>query len=85
VTPRAGLDAVARRKYPSTCWESNPSRLARSSVTTLAELPRLSKFLYDTFITILFNHNLNRHIPLKLQLSLVTVHRTTMSMQVGLI
>jgi hypothetical protein len=39
---RAGLVAVAnnrKKNYP--CWESNPDRPARSSVTVLNEIPRL--------------------------------------------
>jgi len=30
--PRAGLDAVAKRKTPSPCWELKPDRPARSLV-----------------------------------------------------
>jgi hypothetical protein len=33
-----GLDVVAKRKGPYPCRESNPGRLARSSVTILTEL-----------------------------------------------
>jgi hypothetical protein len=36
---RTGLDAVAKRKIPSPCWELNPGRPARGAVTVLAELP----------------------------------------------
>jgi hypothetical protein len=32
VDPRAGLDAVAKRKIPSPCRESNPCRQARGLV-----------------------------------------------------
>jgi len=35
---RAGLDAVAKRKIPRSCWESNTGPLARSLVTILTEL-----------------------------------------------
>jgi hypothetical protein len=38
VRPRACLDTVARRKYPSPCRESNPGHPARSLVTVLSEL-----------------------------------------------
>jgi hypothetical protein len=38
VGPRAGLDAVAKRKIPSRCRESNPDRSARSVVTIPTEL-----------------------------------------------
>jgi hypothetical protein len=38
VGPRAGLDAVARRKYPIPCRESNLGRPARSLVTMLTEI-----------------------------------------------
>jgi hypothetical protein len=41
--PTAGLGAVARRKYPSLCRESNPVRTVRSLVTILFELRRLHK------------------------------------------
>jgi len=30
VGPRAGLNVVARRKYPSSCWKSNFGRPVRS-------------------------------------------------------
>jgi hypothetical protein len=38
VRPRVGLNAVARRKSPSPCRESNPGRPARSLVTILTEV-----------------------------------------------
>jgi hypothetical protein len=37
VGPRAGLDAVVKRKIPSLCWQSNPSRPARSTVAIPTE------------------------------------------------
>jgi hypothetical protein len=45
VAPRAGVDAVAKRKNPfiGTCRESNPDRPARSLVTTLTAIPRLDR------------------------------------------
>jgi len=39
---RAGLDAVAKRIYHCPCRETNPDRLARSLVTILTELSRLT-------------------------------------------
>jgi hypothetical protein len=39
--PRACLDAVMKRELPCPSRESNPGCAARSSVTVLAELPRL--------------------------------------------
>jgi hypothetical protein len=51
--PRAGLDAVARRKNPSPSRESNPDFPARSLVTILTELPLLShcetRVYYDVY------------------------------------
>jgi hypothetical protein len=41
VSPRAGLDAVAKRKISSHCRESNPDRPAPSLVTILIELSGL--------------------------------------------
>jgi hypothetical protein len=41
VGPRDGLDAVAKRKIPSPCRESNSDRPAFSLVTILTELFRL--------------------------------------------
>jgi hypothetical protein len=41
VSPRAGLDAVAKRKNPCPCRELNPGRPACSLVIMLSELPRL--------------------------------------------
>jgi len=35
---RAALDAVAKRKLPCLCWESNLGHLARSLVTVLTEV-----------------------------------------------
>jgi hypothetical protein len=47
VGPRAGLDAVAKRRRPYPCQESNRGRLASILVTILTELPRLSvNFVY---------------------------------------
>jgi len=43
VSPRAGLDAVAKRKILCSCWEWNPGRPARSLVTILTELYRLTQ------------------------------------------
>jgi len=40
VGPRAGLDAVSKRRIPSPCRKSNPGRLAHNLVTILTELPR---------------------------------------------
>jgi hypothetical protein len=40
VGPRAGLNAVAKRKIPSPCGESNSDRPVRSLVTILTELSR---------------------------------------------
>jgi len=37
---RAGMDAAARRRYPSPCRESNPSRSDYNVVTLLSELSR---------------------------------------------
>jgi hypothetical protein len=42
VDPRAGLDAVGRRKYPKPSRGSNAGRPARSLVAILPELPILS-------------------------------------------
>jgi len=39
--PRAGLDASAKRKLPTPCWELNPGRAAHNLVSMLTELPRL--------------------------------------------
>jgi hypothetical protein len=41
VGPRAGLDAVAKRKTLYPCRDSNPGRPVRSLVTILTELSRL--------------------------------------------
>jgi hypothetical protein len=41
VRPRANIDAVANRKIPCPCRESNPGRSAHSLVTKLTELSRL--------------------------------------------
>jgi hypothetical protein len=41
VDPRAGPDAVAKRKIPSSRHESNPDRPSRSLVSTPTELSRL--------------------------------------------
>jgi len=41
VGPRDGLSAVAKRKIPNLCLESDPRRLALSVVTILTEIPRL--------------------------------------------
>jgi hypothetical protein len=57
VDPRAGLDAVARRKNPSPCRESNAGRPARSLVTILTELPLLP-------VCLLSNKILSLHILL---------------------
>jgi hypothetical protein len=38
VGPRAGLDAVVKRKFPNPCQESNPSRQTRSLVAIPTEL-----------------------------------------------
>jgi hypothetical protein len=38
VGPRAGLDAMAKRKFLCPCRNSNPGRLARSLVTVLIEI-----------------------------------------------
>jgi len=46
---RAGLDAVAKRKNPCPCRESNPGRTAFSLVTILVELP-LTHFHVFIFI-----------------------------------
>jgi len=37
MSPRAGVDVVAKRMRPCTCRESNPDCVARSLVTTLTE------------------------------------------------
>jgi len=42
VDPRAGLDAVARRKNPSPCRESNAGRPAPCLVSILTYVPRLT-------------------------------------------
>jgi len=39
--PRAGLDAVAKRKNPCSCREPNPGSPAHSLVTILTELSLL--------------------------------------------
>jgi hypothetical protein len=41
VGTRAGMDAMARRKIPCLCRESNPGRPSRSLVTILTELTQL--------------------------------------------
>jgi hypothetical protein len=41
--PRVDLDAVAKRKIPCLCQESNPGSPARSVITTLTELSRLQQ------------------------------------------
>jgi len=41
LSPRAGLDAVAKRRNPFPCRKSNLGRRARGLVTILTELPRL--------------------------------------------
>jgi len=38
VSPRAGLEAVAKGKFPYPCLESNPDHAARSIVTILTEI-----------------------------------------------
>jgi hypothetical protein len=58
VGPRAGLEPVVKRKYPSACRESNRGRPVRSLVTILTELPRLtapSITLFESFITVVRN------------------------------
>jgi hypothetical protein len=49
--PRAGLDAVAKRKIPNPCRESDPDRPARRLVTVPTELHRLRCYLmcYNLF------------------------------------
>jgi hypothetical protein len=42
VDPRAGLNAVAKRKIPCLCRETNSGRPDRSLVTILTELLRFS-------------------------------------------
>jgi hypothetical protein len=44
--PRAGLDAVVKRKIPYSCWESNTGRPFCSSVITLTELHQLFSISY---------------------------------------
>jgi hypothetical protein len=46
--PRVGLNAVAKRKIPSPCLESNPDRPARGLVTILSELHRPSEHRHRT-------------------------------------
>jgi hypothetical protein len=41
VGPRAGLDAVVKKKIPSTCRESKPDCATRSLIAILTQLPRL--------------------------------------------
>jgi hypothetical protein len=43
VGPRAGLEAVAKRKIPSSCPEWKICRRSRSLVTILTELSRFKK------------------------------------------
>jgi hypothetical protein len=38
MNPRGGLDAMAKRKFPYTCRDTNPTHLAHSLVTVLTEL-----------------------------------------------
>jgi hypothetical protein len=45
VGPRISLDAVAKRKIPSLCPESNPDRPGRSLVTIPTELSRFPFFV----------------------------------------
>jgi len=52
VGSRAGLGAVAKRNHPCPYRESKPSRLARSLVTLLAELPRLQQVLSQSIATV---------------------------------
>jgi hypothetical protein len=50
VGPRTGLDAVCKRKLPSSCRESNPDHPdlpARSLVSILTELLRLNDLCLD--------------------------------------
>jgi hypothetical protein len=42
VGPRVGLDALTKKNISCPCWESNPSRPARRSVTIVTELPQLT-------------------------------------------
>jgi hypothetical protein len=53
VGPRAGLDAVAKRRNPIIALtESNPGRPVRRLVTILTELPRLPFCMaVDNFVT----------------------------------
>jgi len=46
VGSRVGLDAVAKRKIPSSCRDSKSGRTARSLVTILTKVSRLPKFVY---------------------------------------
>jgi len=48
VGPRAGLDAVGKRKSSYSCRQSNPGRPDRSSVTILTELPSLLFWVFST-------------------------------------
>jgi len=55
--PRAGLDAVVKRKNPRPCRQLNPGRPTRSSVTILTELLvplTLFCFLLYLFIYLFF-------------------------------
>jgi hypothetical protein len=43
VGPRVGLDAVVKRKIPTSCREWNLGRPAREPVTILTGLPLIAK------------------------------------------
>jgi hypothetical protein len=45
VSHRDSLEAVAKKKYLFSCWESNLDRQARSLVTIKTELPQLPSYV----------------------------------------
>jgi hypothetical protein len=55
---RSGLDAVAKRKYPRSCPESNPGHTAHSLVTILSELTSVLSSNFTTHCVTLHSHEI---------------------------
>jgi len=54
VSPRSGVDAVVKSKFPHVYRESNPGRSAHNSVTILTELSRIDSIIFRNNFTLLF-------------------------------